>query len=61
MRTQPGNLQHPEPVFLLPYELLGVQLALPFVLGAIIATVVLRQVARREQGQPKRRQVGSAG
>jgi hypothetical protein len=46
VRTQPGNLQHPEPVFLLPYELLGLQLALPFLVGAVIAALVLRQAAR---------------
>jgi hypothetical protein len=61
VRTQPGNLQHPEPVFLLPYELLGVQLALPFALGAIIATVILRRVVRNEATISQRRRAGSAG
>ena len=36
LRTLPSNPQHPPPVFLLPYELLGIQLALPFVVGGLI-------------------------
>ncbi|MBN1180580.1 MAG: hypothetical protein JXD18_15330 [Anaerolineae bacterium] len=47
-RTQPANLQHPEPVFLLPYEWLGVQLVLPFVLGGIIGALVVRRAATME-------------
>lgn len=48
LRTQPDNLQHPPPNFLLPYELMGVQLALPFVLGGIIGAVIVRRAARLE-------------
>ncbi len=43
VRTLPSKLQHPPPVFLLPYEWLGVQLALPFVLGGIIGALILRR------------------
>ncbi|NIS69373.1 MAG: hypothetical protein GTO12_10620, partial [Proteobacteria bacterium] len=43
IRTLPSNPQHPPPVFLLPYEWLGVQLALPFVFGGIIGALILRQ------------------
>jgi hypothetical protein len=43
VRTLPSNLQHPPPVFLLPYEWLGVQLALPFVFGGIIGALILRR------------------
>ena len=48
-RTVPPNLQHPPPNFLLPYELMGVQLALPFVLGGIIGTLILRQATKLER------------
>jgi hypothetical protein len=48
VRTLPSNPQHPAPVFLLPYEWLGVQLALPFVLGALIGGVVLRRAKKLE-------------
>jgi len=43
VRTLPTNPQHPPPVFLLPYEWLGVQLALPFVVGGIISVLILRR------------------
>jgi hypothetical protein len=43
VRTLPSNPQHPPPVFLLPYEWLGVQLVLPFVFGGIIGALVLRR------------------
>jgi hypothetical protein len=48
VRTQPSNLQHPPPVFLLPYEWLGLQLALPFILGGVIAALILRQMIKAE-------------
>jgi len=48
LRTLPSNPQHPAPVFLLPYELLGVQLVLPFVLGAIIGVLVVRRAEQEE-------------
>jgi hypothetical protein len=43
VRTLPSNPQHPPPVFLLPYEWLGVQLVLPFVFGGIIGALILRR------------------
>ena len=43
IRTLPSNPQHPPPVFLLPYEWLGVQLVLPFVFGGIIGALILRR------------------
>jgi len=43
VRTVPPNLQHPPPVFLLPYQLLWVQLILPFLIGGIIGYVILRK------------------
>jgi hypothetical protein len=41
VRTVPPNLQHEPPVFLLPYDLMGLQLALPFILGGAISAVIL--------------------
>jgi uncharacterized membrane protein YozB (DUF420 family) len=41
LRTLPSNLQHPPPSFLLDYELLALQLALPFILGGLISWRVL--------------------
>lgn len=48
LRTLPNNPQHPPPVFLLPYNWLWLQLALPFVLGALIAWVALSRVRAME-------------
>ena len=49
LRTLPSNLQHPPPYFLLPYRLMGVQLALPFILGGIIGAIVLRNAIKYEK------------
>ena len=42
VRTLPSNPQHPEPSFLLPASFMGVQIAMPFVLGGLIAWPILR-------------------
>jgi hypothetical protein len=55
LRTLPSNPQHPAPVFLLPYELLGVQLALPFLLGGLIGALVLRQALKLEKAEAAKR------
>jgi len=55
VRTLPTNPQHPPPVFLLPYELLGLQLALPFILGGIIGAVILRRAVKLEQVEAAKR------
>ena len=55
LRTLPSNPQHPAPVFLLPYELLGIQLALPFLVGGLIGWVILRR-AKRLEGEAKSQQ-----
>ena len=47
LRTLPSNLQHPPPVFLLPYELLWLQLALPFLLGGAVSVLILKQAAKK--------------
>jgi hypothetical protein len=43
LRTLPSNLQHPPPVFLLPYRLMWLQLALPFVVGGLIGLYTLHR------------------
>ncbi len=55
VRTLPGNLQHPAPVFLLPYSWLWLQLALPFLLGGLIGAWVLRAAIRLEQAKAAKR------
>jgi hypothetical protein len=55
VRTLPSNPQHPPPVFLLPYRLMGLQLALPFVIGGVIAALVLRRASRLEQAEAAKR------
>lgn len=55
VRTLPSNPQHPAPVFLLPYELLGLQLALPFILGGVIGALILRQSIKLEQAEAAKR------
>ena len=55
LRTLPSNPQHPPPVFLLPYRLLGLQLALPFVLGGAIGALILRQAIRVEKIEAAKR------
>ena len=47
-RTTPLNKQHPDPNFLFPQRLMGLQLALPFVLGGLIGWLVCRRAARQE-------------
>jgi hypothetical protein len=59
LRTLPSNPQHPPPVFLLPYRLLWLQLLLPFVLGAIIGTLILRAAIRQEKLKAARRTAGA--
>jgi len=55
LRTLPSNPQHPPPVFLLPYRLLGLQLALPFILGGLIGALILRQAITVEKAQAAKR------
>lgn len=54
-RTQPGNLQHPPPVFLLPFGLLWLQLLLPFLLGGLVGALILRAAIRDERAKAARR------
>ena len=53
LRTLPSNPQHPPPVFLLSYEWLWLQLALPFILGAIVGALILWRAIRLEKAKAK--------
>jgi hypothetical protein len=55
LRTLPDNLQHPPPVFLLPYNLLWLQLILPFVLGGLIGAWIVRAAVRWEEARAKKK------
>jgi hypothetical protein len=58
LRTLPSNPQHPAPVFLLPYELLWLQLILPFVLGGAIGALAVRRamiLEKKDEERKKRR------
>ena len=50
LRTLPSNPQHPEPNFLLPYSWMGLQLALPFILGGLIGLITLKRAAAGANG-----------
>jgi hypothetical protein len=43
LRTLPSNPQHPPPSYLLPYQLMVLQIALPFMLGGLIGLISLRR------------------
>jgi hypothetical protein len=47
LRTLPSNPQHPAPSYLLPYEWMGLQIALPFLLGGVIGFVTIKRAAAR--------------
>jgi len=60
VRTLPSNPQHPAPVFLLPYRLLGLQLALPFILGGLIGALILRRSIKLEKAKAAKARLKSA-
>jgi hypothetical protein len=45
VRTLPSNPQHPAPSYLLPYPLMGLQIALPFLLGGVIGFITIKRAA----------------
>ncbi len=49
LRTLPSNPQHPPPTYLLPIELLWLQIILPFIIGAIIGYIILRKAEKKEK------------
>ncbi len=49
LRTLPSNPQHPPPTYLLPFELLWLQIILPFIVGAVIGFFILRAADKKER------------
>jgi len=47
LRTLPSNPQHPPPTYLLPFELLWLQIILPFIIGAAIGYIILRKAENK--------------
>jgi hypothetical protein len=43
LRTLPSNPQHPAPSYLMSYKWMGIQLALPFVLGGLIGFITIKK------------------
>jgi hypothetical protein len=43
LRTLPSNPQHDPPIYLLPIELMWLQIIIPFILGALIGYAILRK------------------
>ncbi|TES93707.1 MAG: hypothetical protein E3J90_14165 [Promethearchaeota archaeon] len=49
LRTLPSNPQHPPPTYMLPIELFWLQIALPFIIGAIIGFIIVRSADKKER------------
>ena len=49
LRTLPTNPQHEPPTYLLPIQLLWLQIPLPFLIGALIGYLILRSAAKIER------------
>lgn len=54
LRTLPDNLQHPAPSFLLPWKLMGLQIALPFIIGGLIGRLIVRRAHLTEKEKQHR-------
>jgi len=49
LRTIPPNIQHDSPTYLLPIELLWVQILIPFLVGGLIGFFILRSADKLEK------------
>ncbi len=58
LRTLPSNPQHPSPTYLLPFNLLWLQILIPFLIGTLISYFVLQAAhkleLRKEQSSMKK-------
>ncbi len=54
-RTLPTNPQHAPPTFLLPYELMGLMLAIPFIIGGAIGLLVVMKAKKIEDVKAARK------
>ncbi len=58
MRTLPANPQHLEPSFLLPARLMGVQIAMPFLLGGLVGWAIIKNYIKKVQSSEKKSSEG---
>ena len=49
LRTLPSNPQHEPPTYLLPFELMWLQILIPFIVGMLISYFILRSAHRIER------------
>jgi len=49
LRTIPSNPQHPPPTYLLPFQLMWLQIILPFIIGGVIGFFILRTADKKEK------------
>jgi magnesium-transporting ATPase (P-type) len=49
LRTLPSNPQHSPPIYLLPVGLMGLQIILPFIIGAILGFFIVRVADKKEK------------
>jgi hypothetical protein len=49
LRTLPSNPQFSPPIYLLPIELLWLQIILPFIIGAVIGYLILKAADKKER------------
>ncbi|MFX1519265.1 MAG: hypothetical protein ACFFCD_05035 [Promethearchaeota archaeon] len=54
-RTLPTNPQHTPPSFLLPYELMGLMLVIPFIIGGSIGSLVVIEAKKIEDAKTVRK------
>ena len=55
IRTVPPNKQHADPVYLLPYHWMWLQLLIPFIIGVIIALPILSKANRIETAKERKK------
>jgi len=49
LRTLPSNPQHEPPTYLLPFELIWLQILIPFLIGGLIGCLILRSAIKIEK------------
>lgn len=58
IRTTPDNPQHPPPRYLMPIELLWLQIIWPFLWGVIIGLLIIRAANKLEKQKEARKKMG---
>lgn len=57
LRTMPPNEQHRPPTYLLPFELLWLQILMPFLIGSIIGYLIIRSANILEKKKQTERRI----